>query len=425
MKVEVREARASTPVYFGPLGEHDTITFEPRRFSVSTPIKAKKFVSKAKFGQVLLWTTLKGLYRQHCKDCKRYGLDRESEENNTPPITWEEKINKKRELIAAILRRQSQLNLSEAARFSGCSFSTVKKVHRDLLYQDTPSQYHYPNLKSQEVLTQLEDSVTKLQGTFQTIADLKRANPRCSRKYIGRRLHKTGFRWRMMAKNMKKPPKERRNSEEIIAVISHLVQALNSPNTTVIYIDEVHFPLFQTAERRWTLGLQEDGLFYNRRDVPDVKLSVVAACDLTGFVAIQVFKNDVNSNDFLCLLQSMLERFSDRDRVTVLADNATWHTSASVKQTEASKYLHFNVPGLFRINAIENSFSFVRSEFRKRPLVKSLEEEARLLVDIFFSRENARRFVGIHKNHLRQMLLLMKENSKAVNCDNDSVLEEL
>ena len=208
-------------------------------------------------------------------------------------------------------------------------------------------------------------------------------------------------------------------------MISHLVQALNSPRTTVIYIDEVHFPLYQTAERRWTLDLQGEDLFYNRRPVEETKLSVVAACDLTGFIAIQVFQKEVTSYDFLCLLQSMLERFKSDERVTVLADNATWHTSPKVMQSKAGSYLHFNVPGLFRVNAIENAFSWVRAEFRKRPLVHSLAEETRLLLEIFFSRENAKRFIGIHKNHLRQMLLLMKDNSPMLNFDDESVLGEL
>ena len=423
--MEERETRASTPVFFGPVDKHQDITFEARKFTVSTNIAVKNFVSKQKYGQVLLWNTLKGLYRDHCKDCKLYGLDSESAAHKTPPISWQEQVNKKRELVAAILRRQPQLNLAEAARFSGCSFSTVKRVHQDLLFQDTHSQYQYPNQKSQEDLSRFEESIAKLQGTYQTIADLKRANPGFSRKLIARHLHKAGFRWRMLAKNMKKPNKERPDSKKVIAVISHLVQALNSPRTTVIYIDEVHFPLYQTAERRWTLDLQGEDLFYNRRPVEETKLSVVAACDLTGFIAIQVFQKEVTSYDFLCLLQSMLERFKSDERVTVLADNATWHTSPKVMQSKAGSYLHFNVPGLFRVNAIENAFSWVRAEFRKRPLVHSLAEETRLLIEIFFSRENAKRFIGIHKNHLRQMLLLMKDNCPMFDFDNESVLGEL
>lgn len=423
--MEDRETRASTPVYFGPLSNHQTVSFQPRKFTVSTAIVAKKFISKEKYGQALLWRTLKALYREHCKEGRLYGLDSGSVASKTPAISWQEQVNKKREFIEVILRRQTRLNLSKAARFSGCSFNTVKRVHQDMLYQGMYARYQYPNTKSQEDLSRFEESMAKLQGSYQTIADLRRENPGFSRKFISRRLRKAGFKWRMMPKKRKNPKKERPDSKKVIAVISHLVQALNSPSTTIIYIDEVHFPLFQTPDHRWTLGLQIDELIYNRRPVAEAKLSVVAACDLTGFIGIQVFEKEVTANDFLCLLQSVLERYPDDQRVTVLADNATWHTSPKVMDTQAGQFIHFNVPGLYRINAIENTFSWIRSEFRKRPLVNSLEEEARLLVDIFFSRENGRRFFGIHKNHLRQMLLLMKDNSQAVAFDDDSVMEEL
>ena len=50
--------------------------------------------------------------------------------------------------------------------------------------------------------------------------------------------------------------------------------------------------------------------------------------------------------------------------------------------------------------------SFVRNNFRKRPVVvERLEEEAREeVVKIFFEEENERRFRGILRNHLRQLI---------------------
>ena len=58
-------------------------------------------------------------------------------------------------------------------------------------------------------------------------------------------------------------------------------------------------------------------------------------------------------------------------------------------------------------------------------LVDSLEEEAKLLVNIFFHPENARRFVGIHKNHFRQLILLMKHHCPRLRNIHDDIMDEL
>ena len=114
----------------------------------------------------------------------------------------------------------------------------------------------------------------------------------------------------------------------------------------------------------------------------------------------------------------------EKSKVTILADNATWHTAKSISSTKAFSFLYFNAPRLFQSNAIENCFSFVRADFRRRPLVKTLEDEARLLVKIFFDSENIKRFKGIARNHLRSLSNLLSHYYIATEGEKEHEKEE-
>ena len=58
---------------------------------------------------------------------------------------------------------------------------------------------------------------------------------------------------------------------------------------------------------------------------------------------------------------------------------------------------------MFQLNMIENAFSQVRHAFRCRPVVDSIEDEAKLLLDMFFDEKNDVRFKGYYRNHLRNL----------------------
>ena len=404
--------RKASEVFFGPLPPGQAVTFQARRYKYCRGLQAKPYLSLDHADHYDLWAILTRLYKEERRQRDLWFKEVPANRDRQAETSRENQVNKKRALIAACLERQTTLNYAECCRFTGCCYSTVKRVHSDLLFNGNPTQFVYPNKKQPEELAALDSMVARVQGSFLTITDMKRENPTFSRRWISRRLRQTRLRWLQLPKNRKNPPKkEPPNAMHIVDLVSHLTQAYNSRNTEVLYVDEVHFPLYQTAEKRWTAPELNDEQFYNRRRPDEVKLSVVAVCDRHGFVAIQVFIQDVSGDDFLFTLQKVIERFGKDTRVTVLADNASWHKSASVNKSKASKFIHFNVKGLYRANAIENAFSFVRAEFRKRPRVETLEEEARLLVGIFFHQDNQRRFLGIYRNHLRQLMLLLKANS--------------
>ena len=410
----MRTTRECTPVYYNNIDDDEIIYFSKKTYPVLDNFKSKPFKSKNKMSVDEVDELLQDKQKE-LKKMKDVSMESNSSTSKKEKKSWEMKVNQKRRLIASYLQRQSDLNLMDACRFTKCSFEMVKRVYEDLLFLGSPAEYHYPNQKKPEVVTDLINSISKVNGTCATVGDLKRRHPVFSRKWIRRELRRTGLRWKMLEKNMKVPPKDDTKSKQVVSVVSHLAQSLINPKVDTYYIDEMHLPLVQTATRHWTkTNKDQEQMMYNRRPVEDTKLTVIAMCSLTSFVAIQVFQKDITADDFLYFLQEAMKKVPLNSKVTILADNATWHTAKSIACTKVFSFLHFNAPRLFQANAIENCFSFIRADFRRRPLVKSLEEEVRLLVKIFFDSLNLKRFKGIGRNHMRSLRYLLSHHYIAV-----------
>ena len=410
----MRKTGECTPVYYNDIDDKEIIHFSKKTYPVIDSFKCKPFKSKNKMPVDEVDELLEAKQKE-LKKMKDVSMESNSSTSKKEKKSWEMKVNQKRRLIASYLQRQSDLNLSDACRYTKCSFEMVKRVYEDLLFLGSPAEYHYPNQKKPEVVTDLINSISKVNGTCATVGDLKRIHPVFSRKWISRQLRRTGLRWKMLEKNMKVPKKDDTKSKQVVSVVRHLAQSLINPKVDTYYIDEMHLPLVQTATRHWTkTNKDQEQMMYNRRPVEDTKLTVIAMCSLTSFVAIQVFQKDINADDFLYFLQEAMKIVPLNSKVTILADNATWHTAKSIAITKVSSFLHFNAPRLFQANAIENCFSFIRADFRRRPLVKSLEEEVRLLVKIFFDSLNLKRFQGIGRNHLRSLRYLLSHHYIAV-----------
>jgi DNA-binding transcriptional regulator YhcF (GntR family) len=320
-------------------------------------------------------------------------------------LTWRDKINRKRELVKACLLKQAIPNLAAAARFAGVNHNTVSKIFYELKLTGQVASYEYNNVKSPEQTNVLVRDVSAIEGGFMTVVDLKRRHPSFSRKAILKHLHHQGFRYRLLPKNTLNPDRRTINSTRVCRVISHITQAMSFDDTTVLYIDEMKFPLFQTSSRRWQHPEtpEDSAVIYNRREVDETCLVAIALCSQDKFEAVQLYQREINGYDFLYFLNTAIPQLPAGRHYTIIADNATWHTSDAVRRSKASEFLFFNEPGMFQLNLIENAFSFVRSEFRKRPIVETIEEEATNIMRIFFDSVNKRRFLGLVRNHLRQL----------------------
>ena len=172
----------------------------------------------------------------------------------------------------------------------------------------------------------------------------------------------------------------------------------------MLFIDEIKFPLNQTARYQWIKKGETPAIKLNRRPTQDGMLTAIALCSTTQFLAVQIYQSEIQGKDFLNFLNTAIMGLPTDKSYLILADNATWHHASCVQSTKAHSFLLFNVPRMFYINMIENSFSGVRAEYRKRPLVESVERECELILKIFFAEHNQERFAGYYRNHLRMLL---------------------
>ncbi len=418
-----------TEVYFDSPSPHAVLNFCKRRAPPVNRFSQKIFKSEDRHQADKVMEVIQQLKTNFAKDCPATNLlsammegteemdhrsigSLESQTRTQPwPATewaalpYKEKINSKRELVKACILRQAIPNLRAAARSAKVHISVAKRVFDELRLLGDISSYEYNNVKSYEETTALQEEISRIEDGFMTVADLKRRHPSFSRKAILKHLHLQGYRYRLLPKNMRNPERRIINSTRVCRLISHITQAITDPNTTILYIDEMKFPLYQTSERRWQHPetALEDSIVYNRRTAHDQNLTAIALCSLEKFEAVQLFQREINGHDFLYFLNAAIEHLPEGRQYTIIADNATWHSSEAVMASKASKYLYFNEPHMFQLNIIENAFSFVRCGFRKRPIVETVEEEAKNILRIFFDPVNGKRFRGLVRNHLRQL----------------------
>lgn len=323
-----------------------------------------------------------------------------------PKPTWEQTVNSKRQFIASCLRSQGAGNLAEIARYTRSSVKTVKRVLFDVNFKGEVDNYEYSNKKPVEQIAGLLSSISTIDRGFSNVTDLKRQFPSFSRSRILSELHRTGYRYRPLQRQRKVPKYDPPDSTNVCRVISHLAQALDDPRAEVLYTDEVKFPVFQTATHYWGHKdtQYQDRPIYNRRKDDEAKITVIALCSTTRMIAAQAFSKEVTGQDFLFFLTTVISRLPVGKKYTILADNAKWHHANVVGESPARKFLFYNVPRMFYLNLIENTFSFVRSAFRKRPYYRTLEEEARAILKIILDEDNDRKFKGIYRNHLRELI---------------------
>jgi hypothetical protein len=319
-------------------------------------------------------------------------------------LTRKEQVNRKRRLIAACIQNQQILNLKQVAKHTRSCYQTVQRVYRDLREQRDPSTYEYNNIKSEAEMQALEADVQAANGGLVSVADLKRQNPTFSRKKILEVLHSKEMRWRKLPLAEPKfltydPP----NQKDVNRIICNMAVVHSTPDAQMLYVDEMKFPLTQTAKFHWIHKHAESAIKLNRRQVNDTIITAIAMCSTRKFVAVQLFAGEVTGPDFLNFLNTAIASLPTDKHYLILADNATWHNSSMIQKTEAYKYLFFNLPRMFQINMIENAFSAVRAEFRKRPTVDSLAQEAKHIASLFFAERNTERFQGYWRNHLRML----------------------
>lgn len=404
------KSRECTEVFFGVVPDDREIKFEQREVPVVHHFDQRHFKSQDRFdvdhvAQALL--ELQKMKLQEKVDAKLAKLRerqvRPSTKRKQKP-SWKQKVTSKRLVIQRCIENSATLNLSQVARLTKSSFETVKKVHQNLQMYGQAQEYSYNFTKKTEDIERLDESILLAREGFLTISDLKRRNTSFSRRFIGKRMKESGLRYRLMPKKRKLETPRHYSSTQVCRLVSHITQALSDSSSEMLYVDEVKFPLVQTAEKRWCNAETFGEIVYNRRSVPDKTITAIAMCSTTKFEAVQFFANEVTGVDFLGFMNKAISSLPSNKTYTVVLDNATWHRAGIVESSTVNKYLVFNQPGLFQMNLIENAFSFIRHAFRKRPVFETDSDEVRHLTAIFFDAANEAKFQGILRNHIRVLM---------------------
>ena len=396
-----------TECYFdSPTEEHKPV-FSKKQVKNIPHFSQKVFNSQERFDEEQVMNGLLLMQREYEVSKRKEDL------KNQKRVSWKTKVNKKREFIKRCILNQGTLNLAEIARFTKSCPSTVKKVYSELSSLGQVSLFEYNNLKSTEEKEDLDRTIDTIEEGFNTVADLKRLNPTFSKRAILKRLQKRGYRYKLLPQERKNPEERIVDSTRVCRVISHISQAIADPTTTILYIDEMKFPLYQTSKRRWIHKDTpiRDNFVYNRRPVSECdQIVAIALCSTEKFEAVQLFPKDVTAVDFLNFLNEAISHLPSNKKYTIIADNAGWHLANIVSNSQANKFLYFNEPKFFQLNLIENAFSFVRHEFRKRPIVHTQCEEAKEIASIFFLEKNKERFKGVFRNHLRMLVEFLEKH---------------
>lgn len=325
-------------------------------------------------------------------------------------MSWKVKVNEKRQEIRMELERQITPNLSEIARKTNSAYRTVKNVQEELNLLGEISEYEYNNLKTEEEIENLRNDVYIMQEGYSTVTDLKRIHPTFSRKYILNVLKTSGFKWKKVRRERKNPKPVSHDSRNICRVISHTFQGLQNEETEMLYVDEMKFPLVQNSKYHWAQNGVRDKVIYSQRDVEELVFTAVVMCSTKEFLAVQFYKGEISGRDFYYFLNESILRLPENKKYSILLDNASWHRTYVVTETPLNIFLKFNEPRMFQINLIENAFSAIRHDFRKRPLVKTQEDEVRQILSLFFDDRNLRRFRGFHRNHVRMLIKYLERH---------------
>ena len=199
-----------------------------------------------------------------------------------------------------VINRSASTTLKDIAKEANVSQSFAKKIKTLMSMGDEPGVYEYNNLHSNETVARVEALIDDRNNQYLSAAGFKREIPeRVSKKFIRRKLHEKGYKYRRIKPKPKKASNDRYEHESLPETISFIAQALGEHGESIFFLDEVKFPLHCTGEYCWV----KDGgniMFNDRLD--NMTLHVIALCSKNGFVAFQIFLEEITATVVLYFL---------------------------------------------------------------------------------------------------------------------------
>lgn len=255
---------------------------------------------------------------------------------------------------------------------------------------------------------EVQDSSSNLNDLFFTATSIKRKlqdkGKTVSRQRICRILRKQGYRYK---KNLpdwrRKSPPRSSDFFRIRLITDSILSDFETNESILVFIDETKFQLTSVPYRIWKRkGIKENV----GRNVDSDLITVIAACTVTGFEAVQLYEGEITSDDYLYFVVSLIERVSctSGKSIQILQDGAKWHTSRKILQSPIGKYLLTNLKGYFDLNMIENAFSSVKYKFRTRPIAETRQQEYMEILKCFVSENRSKTFRGYCRNLIRSVI---------------------
>ena len=239
-----------TEVYMNRPAPDHLPEYRERKGKLNIDFQQRHFRSQDRFSSEYVRTALQEIQRQLLAEQHISQVKAVSRKQARGALSRKDKVNLKRELIKKVIQNRSTRNIAEIAKASKSHRSTVKNVMRELDRCGEVSEYEYNNLKSEVELEALNRTIEVESEGFLTVSQVKRKHPQFSRKRILKTLHAKNLRYRLMPKNRLNPVVRIVDSTNVCNVISHIAQAMADPNTTLLYCDEMHLALTQTAVDR-------------------------------------------------------------------------------------------------------------------------------------------------------------------------------
>lgn len=335
------------------------------------------------------------------------GLDEEHRPNSDicyQNISRVDAVNFKRQEIGRVIARTKLNTIRHIAKAANCHESTVRSYSSQLMLRRVVPVYNYRPGHTEDTRAALQAAIEDPANVFVSAGDVKRIVPQCSKRYIAKTMKQRGLRYLKTARSKRNPEARLYKARDMQLLISTCTQALLQNGETLFFLDEVSFPLNNSSEYAWC-G-KDSRPQYNRRP-DDRTLHAIAVCSHMGFKAVQVYTESINKEAFLYFMKQFLQSVEPGKRVVVLIGNAAWHHAKLVNESGLAEVILYNIPKMYELNLIENAFAAIKSEFRRRPVVKGVGQEVGLIVELFREDGQFERFCGYRRQLLRNLTNLL------------------
>lgn len=398
--------RRCTPVVFIDMVQTHENRLDQRPVVLQSELRVQPFSVEAVLNQETLQEMAGELLQQEegGGEARRPGRPRRERRSRQ---WWKDKVNRVRDAVRSQMEAGRAGDVEVLANQAGCHTDTVRKLVRQQTLLGPLPRYDYNNQHPPEVAQRVIGLMTSDEGKYFSTSSVKQRIPQVSKKFVARTLKEQGLTYRRIRHT--KPPR-RFDSAEVCRVLSTALPAFNRDDESLLFLDEVIFPLNHTPTHCWRRK-DQPLTGYKERTQCKTQLTCIALCSKTRVIAIQLHTEEMQAQAIIHFLTEVLQRHHTTDRVVVLLDNAKYHSANLIAQSSVGPYLLLSVPRCWELNMIEVLFSKAKEKWQRRPSVRCAEEEVSQVIRLFRECQVPVDFGGYRKQYLRNVLQILNNAS--------------